>query len=244
MFSKHGQSLKVLMMPTVSMTVSHLCRNVEIDVVSLFTKTPIQQTLTIIREGLEKDQDLKKRINLEVDDIMDFTEFVATTTYFSFRGQLFNQKFGTAMGSPVSPILANFFMEWLEQQAIATAPIDCKPKLWKIYVDDILEIIKRRKVEALTGHLNGIDEANSIKFTHESEKNSQMQFLDTLITRREDGSIKLLVYRKATHTDQYSTCRFNRIIHFSTNLLSYGRYWKGVTALSRKKKTVNKRKNT
>ena len=57
------------------------------------------------------------------------------------------------MGSPVSPILANFFMEWLEQQAIATAPIDCKPKLWKIYVDDIPEIIKRRKVEALTGHL-------------------------------------------------------------------------------------------
>ena len=203
MFSKHGQSLKVLMMPIVSMTVSHLCQNLEIDVVSLFTKTPIQQTLTIIREGLEKDQDLKKRINLEVDDIMDFTEFVATTTYFSFRGQLFNQKFGTAMGSPVSPILANFFMEWLEQQAIATAPIDCKPKLWKIYVDDILEIIKRRKVEALTGHLNGIDETNSIKFTHESEKNGQMQFLDTLITRREDGSIKLLVYRKATHTDQY-----------------------------------------
>ena len=49
--------------------------------------------------------------------------------------------------------VANFFMEWLEQQAIATAPIDCKPKLWKRYVDDILEIIKRGKVEALTDHL-------------------------------------------------------------------------------------------
>ena len=101
---------------------------------------------------------------------MDLTEFIATTTYFSFRGQLFKQKFGTAMGSPVSPILANFFMEWLEQQAIATAPIDCKPKLWKRYVDDILEIIKRGKVEALTDHLNGIDKTNSIKFTHEPEK--------------------------------------------------------------------------
>jgi len=27
-------------------------------------------------------------------------------------------------------------MEWLEKQAIATAPVECKPKLWKRYVDD------------------------------------------------------------------------------------------------------------
>ena len=73
-------------------------------------------------------------------------------------------------------------------------------------------------MEALTGHLNGIDKTNSIKFTHEPEKNGQIPFLDTLITRREDGSIKLLVYTKLhTHT---STCRFKRIIRFSTNLLS------------------------
>ena len=38
------------------------------DVVSLFTKTPMHETLTIIRERLEKDQDLKKRTNLEVAD--------------------------------------------------------------------------------------------------------------------------------------------------------------------------------
>ena len=52
------------------------------DVVSLFTKTPVQETLTIIRERVEKDQDLKKRTNLEVDDTMDLTEFIATLTYF------------------------------------------------------------------------------------------------------------------------------------------------------------------
>ena len=74
------------------------------------------------------------------------------------------------MGSPVSPILANCFMEWLEQKAIATAPMDCKPKLLKRYVDNILGIIERGKVKALTGHLSGIDKTNSIKFRDEPEK--------------------------------------------------------------------------
>ncbi|KAH3734631.1 hypothetical protein DPMN_041070 [Dreissena polymorpha] len=54
------------------------------------------------------------------------------------------------MDSPVSPIVANLFMEWLEQQAIATSPITCTPKLWKRYVDDILEIVKKGYVNQLT----------------------------------------------------------------------------------------------
>ena len=105
---------------------------------------------------------------------------------------------------PVSPIYT--FSHWLH----GTVSGFCKPKLWKRYVDDILEIIKRGKVEALTDHLNGIDKTNSIKFTHEPEKNGQIPFLDTLITRRKDGSIKLLVYRKATHTDQRPVSRKSR----------------------------------
>ena len=59
-------------------------------------------------------------------------KFIVTTTYFSFRGVIYQQKFGAAMGSPVSPLLANFFMEWLEKQAIATAPVEYKPKFWKL----------------------------------------------------------------------------------------------------------------
>ena len=112
------------------------------DVVSLFTNTPIDKSLLIIRDKLVKDTTLNKRTNLTVDDIMDLLEFVLTTTYFSFRGTIYKQKFGTAMGSPVSPIVANIFMEFLEQCAIATAPVTCAPRLWKRYVDDILEIIK------------------------------------------------------------------------------------------------------
>ena len=45
-------------------------------------------------------------------------------------------------------------MEFLEQKAIATAPLESKPKLWRRYVDDILEIVKSDQVDNLTEHLN------------------------------------------------------------------------------------------
>ena len=173
------------------------------DVVSLFTNTPINKTLEIVREYLEKDTTLKKRTLLNIDDIVELLEFVLTTTYFSFRGEIYKQNFGAAMGSPCSAIIANIFMEWLEQKAIANAPVACRPKLWKRYVDDVLEIIPKDSTQTLTDHLNTVDPTNSIKFTHEEEVNGQLPFLDTLITRKEDGSVKLSVYRKKTHTDQY-----------------------------------------
>ena len=71
--------------------------------------------------------------------------------------------------------------------------VECKPKFWKRYVDDVLELIKQSQVRNLTDHINTIDHTGNIKFTYEEEDHKQIPFLDTLLVRREDGS----------HTDQY-----------------------------------------
>ena len=52
-------------------------------------------------------------------------------------------------------------------------------------------------------HLNRMDPTGSIKFTHEEETNNSIPFLDTHIHRRHNGSVKVKVYRKKTHTNQY-----------------------------------------
>ena len=209
--SKHlSDSLSTVMIEEDEVFASH-------DVVSLFTNTPIDKALSIIQDRLENDKTLKKRTKLSVQDIMELTEFIWTTTYFTFRGDIYKQKFGTAMGSPVSPIVANLYMEFLEKESIATAPLTCKPTLWKRYVDDVLEKIKQGELQNLTDHINTVDETNSIKFTHEEECDGAILFLDTLITRKPDGSTKLLVYGKKTHTDQYLI--FFHTTNSSTNLV-------------------------
>jgi len=151
------------------------------DVVSLFTNTPIHLALQVIRERLEGDMELHTRTRFTIEDIMDLLMFIVTTTYFSFRGVIHQQMFGAAMGSPVSLLLANLFMEWLEKHAIATAPVECKPKFWKRYVDDVLELIKKGQVRNLTDHINTTDPTGNIKFTYEEEEDKQIPFLDTLL---------------------------------------------------------------
>ena len=44
----------------------------------------------------------------------------------------------------------------------------------------------------------------TIRFTVEREdSNSSLPFLDTLLTRRQDGGLNIAVYRKPSHTDRY-----------------------------------------
>ena len=53
----------------------------------------------------------------------------------------------------------------------------------------------------------------SIKFTHEEESDNSLPFQDTLMIRKEDGTVKLLMYRKKTHTDQYLNFPSHHSLH-------------------------------
>ena len=107
--SHHVKSSKSLANGMVSITIEHDDMFLSHDVVSLFTNTPTNKTLDVTKKRLEDDTKLKLRTNLNVDDIMEL--FVVTTTYFDFRGTIYQLTFGTAMESPLSPVIANLFMD-------------------------------------------------------------------------------------------------------------------------------------
>ena len=81
------------------------------------------------------------------------------------------------------------------------------------HVDDVPEIVRKDSVQKLTDHINTIDKSESIKFTYEEETEGKLPFLDTLIVKKEDGTVKLLVYRKPTHTDQYLNYKSHHTLH-------------------------------
>ena len=76
------------------------------------------------------------------------------------------------MGSPISPIVANHFMEDFEVKAIQTAKNP--PKIWKRYVDDTCVILSSASKDEFFHHINSID--SRIQFTSRNP-NQMGQFL-------------------------------------------------------------------
>ena len=103
------------------------------------------------------------------------------------------------MGSPVSPIIANIFMEEFEVKSLQSFPNP--PSMWLRFVDDTFVINKAEHSQDLFQHINNQDP--HIQFTVEPTQQGSLPFLDTLVTIQPDNTLSTSVYRKPTHTDQY-----------------------------------------
>ena len=131
------------------------------DVKALFTSVPTQLSLNIIEKLPEEDPELQQRTSMTVKHITCVLEFWLRSTYFTFQNKYYEQVEGAAMGSPISPIVANLYMENFEVRAINTSP---HPSLiWRRFVDDTFVVIKAAHKQEFLEHINSID--HHIQFT-------------------------------------------------------------------------------
>ena len=92
------------------------------NVSALFTSVLVDPALRVIKDLLEKDPILKERTLVPVKDVILLLEFCLKNMYFSFQDQFYEQVKGAPMGSSVSLIVANLYMEYFEQNVLSTAP--------------------------------------------------------------------------------------------------------------------------
>ena len=90
---------------------------VSFDVKSLFTSIPLQLALHFTGTAI---QQYTVKLPLPTEDIMDLLNLCLTSTYFHYNGKHYKQLHATAMGSPVSVVVAEIAMQHVEERALAT----------------------------------------------------------------------------------------------------------------------------
>ena len=87
------------------------------DVKSLFTSIPLQLALQCTETAIQQST---IELLLPTADIMDLLNLCLTLTHFQYNGKHYKQLHGTAMGSPVSVVVAEIVMKHIEERALAT----------------------------------------------------------------------------------------------------------------------------
>ncbi|CAF2455742.1 unnamed protein product [Rotaria sp. Silwood2] len=186
---------------------------ISFDVISLFTKVPLARTIQLILEmmygpehtctyntEIKRDEwcnNCRNRYELKC-----LLEFSTEESHFLFNGKIYCQKEGIAMESPLGPLFADIYMNYLESKL--KRRLDHNGILyWKRYVDDCFVIIKENAdTDKLLDIVNSFD--IDIQFTAEPEVDNCLSFLDISITRTlstsELNSFSTSIYRKPTFT--------------------------------------------
>ena len=154
---------------------------VSFDVTSLFTPVPVDEALRVVKAKLDTDETLHERTSIPSAHLIELVGLFLGSTCFKFQGKFYEQSDGATMGSPLSPVIANIYMEHLEETTLRTAPL--QPTLWLEYVDDAFVIWPHGHKELQYFHEHINQQYLNIQFTMEEEKDGKQVFLDVQVPR-------------------------------------------------------------
>ena len=137
------------------------------------------------------------------DKVISLSELVLNNCVFSFHGKLYQNLQGAAMAYPVSPVIANIYMEYFEEIAI-DPQFPIPTPWWKRYLADVTSIVKYEQVDTLQPF-----KSSCIIHSGSSWQYGSISFLDTKCTPNSDHTIHTSLYRRPAYTDQYLDWNFN-----------------------------------
>ena len=151
---------------------------VSFDVKSLFTNVPLDRTIDIVLKRIYGKHEITTNIGCK--EMKDLITLCTKNVLFTFNNEIYQQRDGVAMGSPLGPILAGIIMVELENSIVPK--LNSHLQFWKRYVDDTLTIVKEGSINHVLQQLNSFHP--NIQFTFEIESSGRIPFLDILIIRK------------------------------------------------------------
>ena len=170
---------------------------VSFDVTSLFTNVPLDYTINVILQKIYRDKLVKTKIKR--NEMKRLLELCTKELHFSFNGKMYKQIDGVVMGNPLGPVIANIFMVEMENNKVPM--MSNLLTMWYRYVDDTIAFVKEDQINNIMNLHNNFHK--DIKFTHETEENGEIPFLDVLVQRGDNNGLRLKVYRKKTCSNMY-----------------------------------------
>ena len=134
-----------------------------LDVESLFTNVPVDDTVEIILHHVYNNENMRK-LTIPKTILKRLLKICTTECpFYSPTGDLYVQKDGISMETPLGPTFANYYMCEIENNAFAT--LHSKQKVYCRYVDDCFLVVDNiHQPEALKRHFG---DNSVLKFTTE-----------------------------------------------------------------------------
>lgn len=168
---------------------------ISIDVVSLFTNVPLDLTMDSITRRWHY---IESKCTIPRDDFLWAVHFVLSSTYFLFNDICYQQTYGTPIGSPLSPVIADITLQDIEERAIETLSISL-PFYYR-YVDDIVLAVPSSFFNEVLHIFNAFHPR--LQFMMEEGIDNRLNFLDvTLILK--NNFINFDWYHKPTFSARY-----------------------------------------
>ena len=96
------------------------------DVVSLFTKAPLQESMIHISDMLHADKALQELTSILPDVICSLNKTGLTISFLIFKDEFYEQAEGAAMSSVLSTVVAHTYMEKFEEDALSSADFEAQ----------------------------------------------------------------------------------------------------------------------
>ena len=173
--------------------MSENLRFIGFDIENLYPSIPLDETIEIAINLINKH----KFTSISKENLKILFEFCTKRLSFQFEGKYYQQQNGVPMGSPLAPILAETFLQTLENNKIKSEFENKHIKKYWRFVDDGLLVIENSQNKTILENWLQTLHPN-IKFTFEEEINNQIHFLDINI-KRFTNHVETRIYRKPCH---------------------------------------------